>query len=910
MSEAPIVIRRRDKADRALGFERLLAQGLQQLQQLGGKVWTDHNLHDPGITVLEQLCFALTELGYRAELPIADHLAGPDGQIDLGALALHPPEEVLPCRATTLGDYRRLFLDRVPGLDEAQLRPSEAPAWAGIYRLRLKVASGAPFAPSERDEQALGQARSRAVWRAYRAQRNLCEDLDPDSDLVVGWRHELVADIEIHGQRDAAEIVADTYHRAARWVDRGPRLHARTELLVEGRTMDQVYDGPAALVGFVEDPGADDPGSVRLYLADLVRELRGIEGIKEIHDLALVPAEAPRAGRSASVGGPSIQGSLLWASENWALQLHVPHAAEMPRVTLRRRSLEVPLPGADEIWRRVRNLRAADEALRKGQQDELRREERAARPRGTHLPAVKHHSVQHEFPALYALGKHALPPSATAQRRARVHQLRAYLLMFDQLLANGDAQLHHLRELFAVRGARAADHDAASPGDGCDVTGDGSASTDHRTYWWKTLEADGVPGLQELLTQPAGTMTSEIVAFFDRSSVRKSRLLDHLLALHGETLTQNALRQYCGHLRNDELDALLLDNKARFLEGIVELSRDRAGAFDDSRRLWGNRSNFSGLARRMCLLLGFKFEHAHPLTRSLDVALRRAGLALVEGEPAPRGDAPHGASEVMINVADAPAPSAAQAKEWPDPLRWLRRLGPRLPGELFRAAVGHDRYRMHTVQAASHGARTAMSALGDGGARWTIEEFQTRETARLAAGRLRRALMDLHDECEGLHVVEHVLLRPVRARSPEHLRVLRSGGFGFALQLSVVMPNWTVRTHQPAFQRLAEETLGLNLPVHLQAQPILWLDFTRMKQFEQDFEAWLALRRLWCRAPGPLRARVADNLDAAASKVIDWLLPGSSGGAARAAGRDLSGGSGPPAGSAAADASDAPRVTR
>lgn len=905
MSEAPTVIRRRDKADRALGFERLLAQGLRQLQQLSGKVWTDHNLHDPGITVLEQLCFALTEMGYRAELPIADHLAGPDGRIDFGALALHPPEEVLPCRATTLEDYRRSFLDRVSGLEEAQLRPSEASAWAGVYRLRLKGAGGASFAPDAWDEQALGRSQAHAVWRAYRAQRNLCEDLDPDCDLVTSRLHDLVADIEIQGQRDAAEIVADVYHRAARWIDRGPRLLPRADLLARGRTMDQVYDGPAALVGFVQDPGTDDPGSLRLYLADLVNELRGIEGIKEVHDLALVAIAAPDTGREAPASGPPMRGSLAWAGANWALRLRVPRATERPRVTLRRRALVVPLPGADEIWRRVRNLRAADEALRKRQQADLRREEHEARPRGTYLPPTTHHSVQHDFPALYALGKHALPASATAQQRARVHQLRGYLLMFDQLLANGDAQLHHLRELFAVRGARTVAQGAMSSGDGAIPAGDESAPSDHQTYWWKTLEAEGVPGLDEMLTQPAGAMAREIVGFFDRSSMRKSRLLDHLLALHGEALTQNALRQYCGHLRSDELDGLLLDNKARFLEGIVELSRDRAGAFDDSRRLWDNPSNACGLARRMCLLLGFKFDHARSLTRSLDSALQRAGVVLVEGDPATRRDAPHGASEIMVNVADVPARSEAPAATRPDPLRWLARLGSQLPGDLFRAGAGHDRYRMHSVQAAAtYEARTALSVLGDRGARWTLDEFDTRETARLAAGRLRRALIDLHDECEGLHLVEHVLLRPVRVSSPAHDRVLRSGGFAFALELSVVMPGWTVRTHQPAFRQLAQETLGINLPVHLRAQPIVWLGFTRMRQFEQDYQRWLELRRLWCRAPAPVRTRVLDDLDAAASKVIGWLLPGSRGGAVGSGARGPSDRSDPPAAPAASDPSD------
>ena len=38
--------------------------------------WTDHNVHDPGITTLEMLGYALTDLGYRASFPIQDLLAG------------------------------------------------------------------------------------------------------------------------------------------------------------------------------------------------------------------------------------------------------------------------------------------------------------------------------------------------------------------------------------------------------------------------------------------------------------------------------------------------------------------------------------------------------------------------------------------------------------------------------------------------------------------------------------------------------------------------------------------------------------------------------------------------------------------------------------------------------------------
>ncbi len=51
-----------------LDFERLREEGMHLLQKLSGKIWTDHNLHDPGITILEILCYALTDLGYQTQI--------------------------------------------------------------------------------------------------------------------------------------------------------------------------------------------------------------------------------------------------------------------------------------------------------------------------------------------------------------------------------------------------------------------------------------------------------------------------------------------------------------------------------------------------------------------------------------------------------------------------------------------------------------------------------------------------------------------------------------------------------------------------------------------------------------------------------------------------------------------------
>ena len=35
-------------------------------QKFSGEKWTDYNYHDPGITLLEQICYAITDLGYKS----------------------------------------------------------------------------------------------------------------------------------------------------------------------------------------------------------------------------------------------------------------------------------------------------------------------------------------------------------------------------------------------------------------------------------------------------------------------------------------------------------------------------------------------------------------------------------------------------------------------------------------------------------------------------------------------------------------------------------------------------------------------------------------------------------------------------------------------------------------------------
>src|ERR1700716_2391839 len=101
MSE-PVSIPPEKPRNKGLDYAYLKDEGLTLVQQLAGEIWTDYNEHDPGVTTLEQLCYALTELSYRAELPIADLLTDQQsGRIDARRQALFIPRRILPCNPLT-----------------------------------------------------------------------------------------------------------------------------------------------------------------------------------------------------------------------------------------------------------------------------------------------------------------------------------------------------------------------------------------------------------------------------------------------------------------------------------------------------------------------------------------------------------------------------------------------------------------------------------------------------------------------------------------------------------------------------------------------------------------------------------------------------------------------------------------
>jgi hypothetical protein len=97
-----------DEVKDGANFSFLREEGLKVIRHLAATSWTDHNLHDPGITLHEAASYAFTQVGMITGLEMQDLLASGE--------ALAPQEfftagKVLPSAPVLLKDFQKLLID-------------------------------------------------------------------------------------------------------------------------------------------------------------------------------------------------------------------------------------------------------------------------------------------------------------------------------------------------------------------------------------------------------------------------------------------------------------------------------------------------------------------------------------------------------------------------------------------------------------------------------------------------------------------------------------------------------------------------------------------------------------------------------------------------------------------------------
>jgi len=820
MSET-VFIKKRDRKKVEGGFDALRHEGLKVAQQLSGKIWTDYNLHDPGVTILEQVIYALTELNYRAGFDVEDYLVDEQGNLDYQQQALFSPEEAFPCRPTTEVDYRKAILNAISEVENVWLIPSEqSDAGQGLNRIAIKLRQGL----SEADSQ---KVRAQ-VENFYHAQRNLCEDIE-GVYIVNGQDYALCAEVEVssHHRGRPVDIMANIYFECSQRIAGGISLYSYDQLLKEGSSLDELFTGPFTEHGRYKDEefcGNQTEFSVT-SLYSSINSLEGVDHVKEVYLehggeklYDVIKSDGPETTFNLLIPGEKNPIKVVLTANGRVFSVSEDDLrAKFDELSFRHYSARIRTPDMQQVYRL---------------------------PKGTPRPLAAYASIQEQFPVEYGIGAFGIPDSESAAVKARAKQLKSYLLLFEQVMANYLANLASIRSLFSV-----------------DEKSDSS-------YTVAVLNEKQISGLDEFYPDKPKEVLETILEQFDDNNERKSRLLDYQLALYGETFSQNSLRHFNYYYSQSEMAQIIVNNKIEYLRTVIELGRDRGGAADYTGDLWVTWGH-SGLQQRVSILLGFKNRTA----RALSMAILKQGLKfarhhvyeqLKAGSPelefidATRLEQA-GFEEVPGLKAQEPYSIAGIRRPIEECIPLKNSL---LSDFLLRHGIYLSKYRLGSLTSDQNYQLTFQT---DDERYWYLGTYEEKQKGINAANALRKFLIQLNIESEGLHIVEHLLLRPQGKAHHSGIKLPADDDF-YSFRVSVIFPAWTARCDNKQFRMLAEETVLMNAPAHVYPE-FYWLDFHKMYEFELLYEAWMRLK-----SQSPSAPETLEELNQAASVLISFLI--------------------------------------
>jgi hypothetical protein len=556
----------------ALSFALLRREGIDFIARLAGKRWTDFNSHDPGITILEALCYALTDLGYRINYDMRDLLASYKGD---PYLSLFSPGKVLTCNPVTATDLRKLMID-LDGVRNAwaeEVLPPEPglfydPSDQTLYLESAVQREAVPIRGVcrvliETDQTRTASEVLQDVNKRLHASRSLCQDfLQP---IILPLQLIMVhAEVEIGDGEDPAKLFADICRGLADFISPRVRFYSLAEMLDRGKSIDEILDGPVLQNGFIDTGELEaTERATAIRVSDLIQLIMDLQGVVAVHSITVSLVDA---------------GGTEGKAEPWYLELDAgssPRLSASPDIRLVRgqitRSQETEIQTFTD-----RQTAASRKPLPESERD-------AILDPGRDRQIERYYSVQHHLPAVYGIGAQGLPATASDLRKSQARQLKAYLMCFDQILANYFSQVAHAKDLFSFQDTKNGE---------CD-----------RTYFSQIVD-DPDLNLGEIRVHDEQTFRHNVQDLTENpvhpgsgpDYSRINRFLNHLLARFSEQFADYSL------LAKDSSDQLVRAKRS-FLREYDKSGAERGCAFNYTLPSW-DTDNVSGLEKRISRKLG------------------------------------------------------------------------------------------------------------------------------------------------------------------------------------------------------------------------------------------------------------------------------------------------------------------
>lgn len=740
--------------DNPNSFEHLYQLGLTWIQQLSGRIWTDYNTHDPGVTILEQVCYTLTDLIYRCEFEVADYLTESTGHIDYKAHGLALAPDIIPAFPQQPVEYETWLLTRLPELDKVWLRSCENNPAPGIYTLNAQLNHFYALSQQRTDpgnrwiytQQHAAISRIRHEFHCIRA---VGEDL---AAIELTGQHPLTLTATIHISDDVADVTllaANIYYRIGLWLGANTQNTSADVI----REMLLAEDGILQIdrLQFCRYPDNTDDFNPA--------------PINEIAPFSYLTLPE----FSASSGLEIIQFQHPVSLDHADLTIQI-EQIQYQRRTTQLKTVNAPPP-----------------------------------PVGRYFDFSRYESIQTLFPRNYHLAP-GLPNQYLAQQQAQRHQLRSYLLLFDQLMANFCDDIAGLNTLYSL---------SLSP---------------EATYRAHLLRDDEFYNIGKHYPDNASNTLDQLRSQFDDYPERKNRIFNYLLALYSERFPESLHRQFNPYFSAKKLEKQLLKYKQIFILNIVTMTNGRG--IGDNLLQPAHRGGYS---QRLALLLGLAPKTVS--TSSYLRAITDQSLKLVSDHTFVLSNAGRKALWLLdpdIVASLQPVDEIHSAENLHENKIRHNLLSlplfnqQTLPEVLLQLGIDSSRYRV--LQRVKQGDyQLFFKANRENSQHWfCIASHKSQQKLTQLCHQLQRWLIQLNQNSEGLYVVEPILLRPTN--NNEQLS-------DYANRVTVVLPGYTARFNNRRFREQAEQLIVENSPAHLLTE-CLWLNFSAFGHFESLYSQW------------------------------------------------------------------------
>ena len=821
-------------------FSKLREEGMQHILELASAIWTDYNVHDPGITTLEMLCYVLTDLNYRVALPVENILAVEKNNTDNMHEQFLSAIKILPGYPITPDDYRQLFV-RIDGVRNAWISksahsiianykqpdgkpllhyatPGETPVaneeiefdLKGINNILIDFEEFPELGGDATKIKAKQDAIIKEIKSVYYYYRSLCEDLDQikavDQQEIV-----ICADIELQATADPEQVWAQIMFNIEQYLTPDINFYSLKELLDKGMQPDEIFEGPVfdfAAINAATQKGLEAtftkqgfiiPSELaasqlrtEVRLSDIYRIIMEIDGVKLVKRIAF--------GFCGCNEPSSVVANKIYNDNKWLLCVQ---PGSKPVLCENNSSFSFY---KDVIPVELKKLEAQADLnqLRQAWQDNVESKTIVDLPipEGDYRDIAHYETLQNQFPENYGISPVGLPDTATTEQRSLALQLKAYLLFFDQVLANYFAQLSNARIL---------------------LTADDSV---RKTYFSNIV--NGIRDADKLLDdsdQWLQTVDDVIKATaLDNYPVRKNKFLDHLLARFAEQFNEYVFLMY--RIYGDDYQRNIIRNKVNFLKNYDQMSTCRGSGRDiyNVKTVAQETVNVSGMEKRISSLLGFTNYKLQSLSTE-DYLLFKADATYYNWNISQSAVVIFKGLANYLKEIDAYEDLGLVSVLAGDRENYVLKPGPTAGKVIYDIVDSKGNH--HTLNDMEIDADTAEATLSG------IIDFMRNDF-----------------KMEGIYVIENILLRPpfdYTGDDATHHQFMPvcidpNGTYckpldPYSFRICVVLPGYSVRLRDIAFRAYAERLIRMETPAHILPR-ICFIGHDQMVDFEKLYAQW------------------------------------------------------------------------